>query len=250
MPVTHTPPRVGTTQIGTEPRRARRRPGRRWRAALLAVTMAAGVVALGAPTAQAGATPGTVPEVRLASDAAGELTISWDPPASTPSDYRVMWAEETQDYLSWKADNEATRGNSYPSGTATSLTLAGLTEGAEYKVRVRSRYRSGPNGPWSGPWTDEATLQVSSSAPTADPALGTRSDPQLFTPTQNRPAADHRATTRRPPIRRAIRQRPSPWCQTWALRCCRCGYFSYGRQGSMINRSPPGNSDTRYVLTR
>ena len=166
--------RFGTTQIGTEPRRAQRRPWRR----LLAAAMAAGVVALGLSTAQAGATAGTVPEVRLASDAAGALTISWDSPADAPSDYRVMWAEATQDYLSWKADNETTRGNSYPEGTATSLTLTGLTEGAEYKVRVRSRYRSGgPNGPWSGPWTDEATLQVSSTQ-AADPAPDKRGDPQ------------------------------------------------------------------------
>ncbi len=79
------------------------------------------------------------------------------------------------DYLSWKADNEATRGNSYPSGSVTSLTLTGLTEGAEYKVRVRSRYRSGgPHGPWSGPWTDEATSQVSTSTPATDPVLGKR----------------------------------------------------------------------------
>ena len=152
-----TPPRVGTIRTGSKPMSGRCRWGSRWRAALLAAVMAAGVVALGPPTTQAGATAGTVGEVRLSSDAAGELTISWDPPASTPSDYRVMWAEASQDYLSWKADNEATRGNSYPEGSAASLTLTGLTEGVEYKVRVRSRYRSGgPHGPWSGPWTDES----------------------------------------------------------------------------------------------
>ena len=160
---------------------ARRRVGSRWLALMVAAALAAGVVALDAGVGGAGSVDGEVASVRLSSGAPGELTISWDPPASTPSDYRVMWAEETQDYLSWKADNEATRGNSYPSGSATSLTLTGLTEGAQYKVRVRSRYRSGPNGPWSGPWTDEATQQVSSSAPAADPALGTRGDPQLFT---------------------------------------------------------------------
>ena len=157
--------------------------------------MAAGVVALGPPTAPAGAAAGTVPEVRLASDAAGELTISWDAPASAPSDYRVMWAEASLDYLSWKADNEATRGNSYPEGSVTSLTLTGLTEGAEYKVRVRSRYRSGgPNGPWSGPWTDETTGQVSIAAPATDPALGKRGGVWGQHPRRAfaGPAADHR----------------------------------------------------------
>ena len=180
MPVT--PPGVGTIRAGSKPMSGRWRWGSRWRAALLAAAMAAGVVALGPPTAQAGATAGTVGEVRLSSDAAGELTISWDPPASAPSDYRVMWAEASLDYLSWKADNEATRGNSYPEGSAASLTLTGLTEGAEYKVRVRSRYSSGgPHGPWSGPWTDEATQQVRSGTPAADPALDKRGDPQRDT---------------------------------------------------------------------
>ena len=181
MPVT--PPGVGTTGTGSKPMSGRWRWGSRWRAALLAAAMAAGVVALGPPTAQAGATAGTVGEVRLSSDAAGELTISWDPPASTPSDYRVMWAEASQDYLSWKADNEATRGNSYPEGSAASLTLTGLAEGAEYKVRMRSRYSSGgPHGPWSGPWTDEKTQQVRSGNPAADPALDKRGDPQRGDP--------------------------------------------------------------------
>ena len=180
MPVT--PPRVGTIRTGSKPMSGRWRWGSRWRVALLAAAMAAGVVALGPPTAQAGATAGTVGEVRLSSDAAGELTISWDAPASTPSDYRVMWAEASLDYLSWKADNEATRGNSYPEGSAASLTLTGLAEGAEYKVRVRSRYSSGgPHGPWSGPWTDEATQQVRSGTPAADPALDKRGDPQRDT---------------------------------------------------------------------
>ena len=161
---------------------ARRRVGSRWLALMVAAALAAGVVALDAGVGGAGSVDGEVASVRLSSGAPGELTISWDPPASTPSDYRVMWAEETQDYLSWKADNEATRGNSYPEGSAASLTLTGLTEGAEYKVRMRSRYSSGgPHGPWSGPWTDEKTQQVSSGTPAADPALDKRGDPQRDT---------------------------------------------------------------------
>ena len=34
----------------------------------------------------------TVPDLRLSSTAAGQLTISWDTPQPTPSDYRIIWA--------------------------------------------------------------------------------------------------------------------------------------------------------------
>ena len=187
---------------GTASGPVRGRWGLRWRAALLAAALAAGVVVVGPGSAQAGSAAGTVPEVRLSSETAGELTVSWDAPVGAPSDYRVMWALASLDYLSWRAVNEAERGNFYPEGSETSLTLTGLTEGAVYKVRVRSRYRSGSNGPWggpwSGPWTDEATGQVRSGAPAADPAgnegggsaVAVRDEPLLDPPTLEEPIAE------------------------------------------------------------
>ena len=116
---------------------------------------------------------GAVPNVRLSSASPGELTISWDAPDPAPSDYRVIWAEQGLDFLSYKNSNEANRGNEYPSGEKRSITLTGLTKGETFKVMARARYTSGGrnNGPWSGPWTDTVTAQVQDDPPAAPTGL-------------------------------------------------------------------------------
>ena len=78
---------------------------------------------------------GTIPQLSLTSDAPGELTISWSTPSETPSDYRISWAPSGEGYASWKDANTTTKGNSYPTGSSTSLTFTGLAEGEIYKVR-------------------------------------------------------------------------------------------------------------------
>ena len=101
-----------------------------------------------------------VTNLRLSSDAPGELTITWDAPSDAPADYRVAWARDDLSYLSWNASDETHRGSSYPGGADTSLTLTGLTGGETYKARMRSRYNPGTSEGRSGPWTDEATQRV------------------------------------------------------------------------------------------
>ena len=130
-------------------------------AALLAGGLAA--PAVGSPVR------GAFANLRLVSSVPGELTISWDLPDPAPSDYRIMWAEEGLGFLSYRFANEALRGNEYPDGEATSVTLTGLTEGATYKVKARSRYSRGGrnNSRWSGPWSNEATASVSAATPVA-----------------------------------------------------------------------------------
>ncbi len=111
--------------------------------------------------------------VVLSSGAPGELSVSWSAPGLVPFGYRVMWAREDQGYLSyWQAD-EAHRGNAWPGGDATSVTLSGLEEGATYKVRVRARFLTEGGRVSASPWTDEVTAVVSSS-----PAAEQRSDEQ------------------------------------------------------------------------
>ena len=119
-------------------------------AALLAVTTA---LILISTTTQAQGGSGAVPNLQLSSASPGELTITWDAPDPTPSDYRVIWAEQSLDFLSYKNSNEANRGNEYPSGSERSITLTGLTKGTTFKVQARTRYTSGGenNGAWSGP---------------------------------------------------------------------------------------------------
>ena len=149
----------------------------RWFWAALAVAVAApvagpAVLAGAQDAAEADAEPGEVSGVRLWSDAAGELSIAWDEPDPAPTDYRVTWAPAGGDWLSFSADDEADRGNAYP--TATTLTLSGLGGGGGYKVRLRARYHDGDNAlsPWSGPWTDAAQLRVR-----AAPAAARRGPP-------------------------------------------------------------------------
>ena len=112
---------------------------------------------------------GAFANLQLVSSVPGELTISWDLPDPQPSDYRIMWAEEGLGFLSYRFANEALRGNEYPDGEALSVTLTGLTEGATYRVKARSRYSSGGwnNSRWSGPWSNEVTASVSVAAPVA-----------------------------------------------------------------------------------
>ena len=112
---------------------------------------------------------GALADLRLASSAPGELTITWDLPDPPPTDYRIMWAEEGLGFLSYRFANEDLRGNEYPDGGTTSVTLTGLTEGATYKVKARTRYSSGGrnNSRWSGPWSDEVTASASAAEPVA-----------------------------------------------------------------------------------
>ena len=142
-------------------------PGRvRITLAILAAISVIAVILMGVMTAQA-QSQGEVPNLHLSSANPGELTITWDAPDPAPSDYRVIWAKQDLDFLSYSAANEANRGNEYPSGDETSITLTGLTKGATFKVKARTRYTSGGdnNGPWSGPWTATATARVQEDPP-------------------------------------------------------------------------------------
>ena len=138
--------------------------------ALLAVTTA---LILISTTTQAQASNGAVPNLQISSASPGELTIAWDAPDPAPSDYRVIWAEQSLDFLSYRLPNEANRGNEYPSGSERSITLTGLTKGKTFKVQARARYTSGGNnnGPWSGPWTDTVTTRVKNDPPAAPSGL-------------------------------------------------------------------------------
>ena len=136
---------------------------------MVAVLLAAAATFLGLfAVAQAQAARGAMTGVTLTSDSPGALTVSWDTPSPAPTDYRVRWASAESDYLTWTADNETDRGNSYPAGDATSLTLSGLPEGTEFKVQVRARYYDGAHkdSPWSGSWAgEERALVMSQPAP-------------------------------------------------------------------------------------
>ena len=105
-------------------------------ALMVAVLAVATALILISTTTQAQASNGAVPNLQLSSASPGELTIAWDAPDPAPSDYRIIWAEQSLDFLSYSRPNEANRGNEYPSGDETSITLTGLAKGKTFKVTV------------------------------------------------------------------------------------------------------------------
>ena len=145
-----------------------------------AVTPAAAPAATPGPAGAAGATArpaptpppvGEVKEVTVSSSDRGELRITWTGAQPTPTDYRVMWAQQGADWPS-PSDRE---GNVYT--TSRSLTVTGLEPGARYNVAVRARewdgsdtrsMRWGPWGPVAGTWINAAPL-----APTGLTAVAT-----------------------------------------------------------------------------
>ena len=140
---------------------------------MLAIVIA--TLAIGGFTAEAQGQPGTINNLSLTTISPGELTITWDTPNPVPSDYRLRWAEESLDFLSHSAPNEANRGSDYPEDQDTSITLTDLTKGSTFKVQIRTRYTSGGDndGPWSGPWTTAATQRVKDDPPAAPTGLST-----------------------------------------------------------------------------
>ncbi len=133
---------------------------------------------------------GEVTGLALSSDIPGSLTVSWNAPSDAPDSYRVVWAEQSLDFPSYKEDNQGDRGNEYPGGDSISVALTGLTKGATFKVMARARYDLGgsDNGSWSGPWTDTVTARVKSDPPAAPVGLTTSSvEPDRVTLTWTAP---------------------------------------------------------------
>ena len=112
---------------------------------------------------------GAVEGLTLVSETEGEFTVSWESSSPEPSDYRVSWTLQDQSYPSYNAANTAQRGNAYPKEPARSHTVTGLTEGAEYQVRMRARFDQDGGNPWSGPWTETTITIASAPDPTATP---------------------------------------------------------------------------------
>jgi hypothetical protein len=122
----------------------------------VAVMLAASVVS---PVGAVPAGP-KVGGLSLSSDAAGELSVTWEAVSPAPTDYRLVWAKVGERFVSYKSADAAT-GNAYPVGE--SWTLSDLEAGAEYKVRVRARFDRAIFR--NGPWSDLATLVIAAPPP-------------------------------------------------------------------------------------
>ena len=133
------------------------------------VTMTSGLPG----TTQAQAERGAIPSLNLASSEPGQLVITWETPDPAPTDYRIRWAPTSENFLSYRDDNETQRGNLYPLRGVNTLTLDNLTPGDSYKVQMRSRYYNADRSVHesSGPWTATATQRVKNNPPTAPTGL-------------------------------------------------------------------------------
>ena len=127
------------------------------------VTMSSGLPGV----VQAQAERGAIPSLTLHSSEPGQLVITWETPDPAPTDYRLRWTPTNENFLSYRDVNEVERGNLYPLGGVTSLTLNNLTPGESYKVQMRSRYYNADRSvrESSGPWTNTATQRVKDHPP-------------------------------------------------------------------------------------
>ena len=153
------------------------------------VTMSSGLPGV----VQAQAERGAIPSLTLHSSEPGQLVITWETPDPAPTDYRVRWAPTNENFLSYRDDNEAQRGNLYPLGGVTTLTLDNLTPGDSYKVQMRSRYYNADRSvrESSGPWTNTPTQRVKDHPPAAPTGLiAARIGHSVLTLTWNDPQDD------------------------------------------------------------
>ena len=140
---------------------------------ILAVTILATSAMTAPAPAHAQASNDSIPSLTLDSHQPGQLVITWQAPASAPTDYRVSWANADLNWLSWKDANEPQRANEYPLADVTTITLSDLTPGDTYKVQMRSRYYNADRTvrESSGPWTDVITQRVKNNPPAAPTSL-------------------------------------------------------------------------------
>ena len=98
---------------------------------------------------------------------AGELDVSWDAHPDGAQEYRLSWAPSDEAFRTWSD----TDWNLFLTGT--SHTVTGLTGGDAYKVRVRARFQSRPQSPWSDVVTGTATASAQNISVPATPARPT-----------------------------------------------------------------------------
>ena len=118
------------------------------------------------PTPIPAATVGSrgIAAVRVESNQAGKLAVTWDAPAETPNDYRIAWARVGDDFPTWRNPDI----NAYP--TSPAYTISGLDEGVRYNVWLRARYNDSP-GDWSGPHEVLVAATAPTDVPTEAPTV-------------------------------------------------------------------------------
>ena len=119
------------------------------------------------PTPEPTATPGAITGLTLTSSRPGHLWISWGEASPAPTEYRLNWAQVDDPFPSWDSRDG---GNLWLPRTAQDFS--GLVDpGVTYKLRMRAIYKTGPDAPWSGPWSETVTQRVRNDPPGAPTAV-------------------------------------------------------------------------------
>ena len=84
-------------------------------------------------------------------DNPGELTIAWDAHPDGATDYRVALAPADGEY----SPRRDSTWNAYP--TDTTVTFSGLVQDAEYKLKVRARFKPAVSGAKRSDWSQAAS---------------------------------------------------------------------------------------------
>ena len=107
--------------------------------------------------------PGAITGLTMTSSQPRHLYVSWNQAEPEPTEYRLNWAPVDQPFPAWNSNKG---GNLWREGTA--LDFSNLVEaGVTYKLRMRAIYKTGPNAPWSGPWSEVMTQRVRNHPPAA-----------------------------------------------------------------------------------
>ena len=123
-------------------------------ALLVMAALATAIMAAGTPTATQAASPQKAAVTGLSATpgaSPGEIAVTWNAHPAGAVDYRVKWAPNGENFR--RASD--TDWNAKP--TATGMTIAGLTGGSDYKVKVRARFDSNPRSRWSSVATATAS---------------------------------------------------------------------------------------------
>ena len=120
------------------------------------------------PTPEPALAPGSITSLTLTSSGPGQLWVSWDEASPGPTEYRLNWAEVDDPFPSW---NSRDGGNLWLS-PRTAQDFSNIVEaGVTYKLWMRAIYKTGPNAPWSGPWSEVVTQRVWNHPPGAPTGL-------------------------------------------------------------------------------
>ncbi len=92
------------------------------------------------------------------------LWVSWDQADPEPTEYRLNWAPVDEPFPAWNSN----QGGNLWLSPRTAQDFSNLVNpGVTYKLRMRAIYKTGPNAPWSGPWSEVVTQRVGNHPPGA-----------------------------------------------------------------------------------